>query len=226
MFNFGFFTRQKRSQRTRNISTVRKFSDADPKVLRRKRIFILIWTEYLLILADRPLHKAQKTFGFKHFRTNQMTSSSSASSFSGGSWPGLAPVPQQSTSSTAATAVVAASDVASTINWKNKPHIEYPDWKLILNKGDSGEYDSATHVLNLTLDEASKIVDTAVKTRCKLGDDSKWAASLTESLTSQLHKIVKGEIIYCGGRFTFKDTMSSAILTYLVAMRKFVFEAS
>lgn len=148
------------------------------------------------------------------------------SSFSGGSWPGLAPVPEQSTSPTPAPTSRNVTSGTATMNWKNKPHIEYPDWNLTLNDDDSGEYDSAAHVLNLTLDQASKIVDAALKARTKLGDDGKWAATLTANLATQFHKIVKGEIIYCGGSSTFKATMTSAIATYLVAMRKFVFESS
>lgn len=142
--------------------------------------------------------------------------SSSPPSFSNGSWPGLAP-----SSEHFAVAVKSASE-----DVVDKPHIEYPDWNLILNDDDSGEYDSATHVLNLTLDEATKIVDTTLKTRSKLGDDNKWAEALCESLTSKFHKIVKGEIIYCGGRSTYKGTMTSVVVNYLIAMRKFVFEAA
>lgn len=109
--------------------------------------------------------------------------------------------------------------------WKKKPGIKCPQWKFSLfNDYRQRDQDQVIRFLNQALDEAMKIVDTAVKTREKLGDDNKWAAELTEHLTSHPDPLIK-EIID-NKSSGFKAEVSSAIVVYLTTVRKLLFEAA
>lgn len=91
---------------------------------------------------------------------------------------------------------------------------------------DDGYCQSACDALNLALDKAVEIVDAALRTHTKLGDDDKWAAVLTDKLAAELDPTIIRQIKHCDADRHYKGTMTRIIVDYLGIMRKFIFESA
>lgn len=118
--------------------------------------------------------------------------------------------------------------MSSSRESENKPHIEYPDWGLHSDYEDEENedrgQDSIIRHLNHALDEAVKVVNVAMMTREKLGDDTKWATALLERLTPKFDSVT--EQLTNSGKTALKNKATSAIVAYLAATRKLLFEAA